>query len=166
MFDRLRERQGIPEGIRSLASERKYGLALQRLCEPGSDLQGSRWLQGLECPGGEELALQHLCRATGFLPDIRADLERELFFRDQDLFRQQLDLIFLDTTSTYVFREEETEVCRRGYSRDRRPELLQLALCVAVHSQGWPVAREICRPGSHSIGSLPNGGNGFASVGW
>ena len=36
-------------------------------------------------------------RATGFLHDIRHELERELFFRDLNLFNQQLDLIFLDT---------------------------------------------------------------------
>jgi hypothetical protein len=60
VFDRLWEQQGLPDLIRSLASGRKFhfdleraafGLALQRLCEPGSDLQGSQWLQTVACPG-------------------------------------------------------------------------------------------------------------------
>jgi len=138
--------------IQSLASERRFGfdveravfaLALQRLCEPGSDLQGSRWLQTVECQGFDRLQLQHLYRATGFLHDVRHELERELFFRDLNLFNQQLDLIFLDTTSTYIYRDEETPYRRRGYSRDRRADLPQMVICVAVNAQGWPVAWEI-----------------------
>ena len=95
VFGRLWDQQGLPGIIQSLASERKFGfdvkravfaLALQRLCEPGSDLQGSRWLQTVECQGFDRLQLQHLYRATGFLHDIRHELERELFFRDLNLF--------------------------------------------------------------------------------
>jgi hypothetical protein len=152
VFSRLWQRQGLADVIISLADGRKFrfdleraifALALQRLCEPGSDLQGSRWLQTVECSGLEELALQHLYRATGFLHDVRGDLERELFFRDRDLFSQQLDVIFLDTTSTYVYRNEETDYRKRGFSRDRRPDLPQFILCVAINGQGWPVAWEI-----------------------
>lgn len=77
-----------------------FALALQRLCEPDSDLQGNHWLNSVECPGFEQLQLQHLYRATGFLHDVRHDLERELFFRDLNLFNQQLNLVFVDTTST------------------------------------------------------------------
>jgi hypothetical protein len=152
VFGKLWERQRLPGVIHPLAAGRRFGfdierttfaLALQRLCEPGSDLQGSQWLKTVECPGFEELALQHLYRTTTFLHEVRSELERELFFRDRDLFSQQLDLLFLDTTSTYVYRDEETEYRKRGYSRDRRPELPQFVLCVAVDAHGWPVAWEV-----------------------
>jgi len=152
VFSRLWEQQRLQQIITSLASARRFhfdmeraifALALQRLCEPGSDLQGSGWLQTVECAGFEELALQHFYRATGFLHDVRHNLERELFFQDRDLFSQQLDLIFLDTTSTYVYRDEETHYRKRGYSRDRRPDLPQFVLCVAVNTHGWPVSWEI-----------------------
>jgi hypothetical protein len=152
VFGKLWERQRLPEVIHPLAAGRRFGfaiertsfaLALQRLCEPGSDLQGSQWLKTVECPGFEELALQHLYRTTNFLHEVRSELERELFFRDRDLFSQQLDLVFLDTTSTYVYRDEETEYRKRGYSRDRRPELPQFVLGVAVDAHGWPVAWEV-----------------------
>jgi arginine repressor len=152
IFDRLWQQQGLPELIRSLASGRKFhfdleravfALSLQRLCEPGSDLQGSQWLQTMECPGFDKLELQHLYRTNGFLHDIRHDLEEQLYFRDLNLFNQQLDLIFLDTTSTYVYRDEESEYRKRGYSRDRRGDLPQFVLCVAVNAEGWPVAWEV-----------------------
>ena len=152
VFERLWQKQHIPEILARLSAERKFqfdieravfALALQRLCQPGSDLQGSQWLKRVECPGFDGLELQHLYRTTGFLHEIRYPLEQKLFLQDRDLFSQQLDLVFLDTTSTYVYRQEETTYRKRGYSKDRRPDLVQFVLCVAVDDKGWPVAWEI-----------------------
>jgi hypothetical protein len=152
VFGRLWERQGLPEILEKLALGRRFGfdleravfaLALQRLCAPGSDLQGSGWVQTVAAPGFEALGLQHFYRATGFLAEVRHDLETALFRRDRHLFNRSLDLVFIDTTSLYCYRDEETPLRRRGYSRDRRPELPQLVLCVAVDGQGWPMAWEV-----------------------
>jgi transposase len=118
-------------------------MALQRLCCPGSDLQGSEWIRTVEGSGFEAIELQHLYRTTGFLAEVRDDLERELFDRDRDLFTQSLDLVFIDTTSIYVYRTEETDWRLRGYSRDHRPDLPQMVLAVAVDRQGWPVSWEV-----------------------
>ena len=152
VFGRLWERQGLPEVLKKLTQGRKFefdleraafALALQRLCAPGSDLQGSGWVQTVEAPGLEGLALQHFYRTTAWLGQVRQDLEGALFHRDRNLFNQTLDLVFIDTTSLYCYRDTETELRRRGYSRDRRPELPQLVLCVAVDGQGWPMAWEV-----------------------
>jgi hypothetical protein len=150
VFGRLWERQGMPEVLGRLAEGRKFrfdpervafALALQRLCEPGSDLQGSEWVRDQE--GLPEIELHQMYRTAGWLYEVREPLERELFFRDRDLFTQELDLVFLDTTSTYVYRDEETKFFLRGYSRDHRPDLPQVMLCVAVDRRGWPVAWEM-----------------------
>jgi hypothetical protein len=152
VFGRLWKHQGLAEILKPLAAGRRFGfdpervsfaLALQRLCEPGSDLQGSQWLEAVEGPGLEGIALHQMYRTVAWLAEVRERLERELFFRDRDLFTQELDLVFLDTTSTYVYRAEETEWTKRGYSRDHRPDLPQMVLCVAVDRRGWPVAWEI-----------------------
>jgi hypothetical protein len=152
VFGRLWEKQGIPPLLGALAADRRFqfdpervafALALQRLCRPGSDLNGSGWLKTVEAPGCERIQLQHMYRAVRWLAEIREELERELFFRDRDLFTQDLDLVFLDTTSTYLYRGEETEYARRGYSRDHRPDLPQMVLCVAVDRRSWPIAWEI-----------------------
>ena len=152
IFDRLWHKQGLSDLMHRLSAERRFqydveraafALSLQRLCEPGSDLQGSHWLKTVECEGLESLDLQHLYRTVGFLHDVRAELEKELFLRDRDLFSQKLDLLFLDTTSTYVYGQKETEFRKRGYSRDHRGDLLQYVLCVAVDAKGWPVTWEI-----------------------
>lgn len=152
VFRRLWEEQGLSEIIRALARGRKFGfdvesvvfaMALQRLCAPGSDLQGSGWVETVEAPGFSSIALQHLYRANGFLAEVREELEKALFARDRDLFSQTLDLVFLDTTSVYVYRSEESEWRRRGFSRDRRADLPQLVLAVAVDRKGWPVSWEV-----------------------
>jgi hypothetical protein len=152
VFGRLWETQGLPALLADLARERKFqfdieracfALALQRLCAPGSDLAGSRWIETVQAEGFDRLALQHFYRTTGFLYDVRLELEQRLFLRDRDLFTQSLDLDFLDTTSVYVYRDTETEWRKRGYSRDRRGDLPQLVLCVVVDANSWPIAWEV-----------------------
>jgi hypothetical protein len=153
VFGRLWAQQGLPEILARLADGRRFSfdleracfaLTLQRLCAPGSDLQGAGWLRTIECPGLAALELQHLYRAVGgFLAPGRADLERELFFRDRDLFSQTLDLVFIDTTSTFVWRPDESDLRRRGYSRDRRPDQPQVIICLAVDRHGWPIAWDL-----------------------
>jgi DDE family transposase len=161
VFGRLWETQGLPEVLQARARGRRFefdveragfALALQRLCAPGSDRQGAAWLRTVECPGFEALELHHLYRAVGWLAEVRPELETDLFWRDRDLFSPSLDLVFIDTTSTYIYRTEETPLRRRGYSRDRRPDLPQVVLCVAVDRQGWPVAWDIL-PGN--TGDIP-----------
>jgi hypothetical protein len=152
VFGRLWETQGLPDLLDKILDSRRFefdvervafAMALQRLCRPGSDLQGSQWIRAVEAPGMEELSLHHFYRTAGFLSSVRARLERDLFFRDRDLFSQSLDLVFIDTTSTYVYADVPTPLKRWGYSRDRRGDLLQVVLCVVVDGQGWPIAWEI-----------------------
>jgi Transposase DDE domain len=152
VFGRLWERQGLPEVLGRLAEGRKFefdpervafALALQRLVAPGSDLQGAAWAQTVEAPRFEELALHHFYRTLPWLAASRQELEQALFFRDRDLFSAELDLVFVDTTSVYLYRDGESDLARHGYSRDRRPDLPQIVLCVAVDGQGWPVAWDV-----------------------
>jgi transposase len=89
------------------------------------------------------LALQHFYRTVAFLAGVRQELESKLFTRDLNLFNQTLDVVCIDTTSLYMYRDSETEWRKRGYSRDHRPDLPQWVLCVAVKASGWPIAWEI-----------------------
>jgi hypothetical protein len=152
VFGRLWERQGLPALIKRLSRGRRFGfdveravfaMALQRLCAPGSDLQGAEWIGTVEAPGLEALALQHFYRTCAFLAGVRDELEVELFAQDRDLFSQTLDLVFIDTTSVYVYSDGETDWRKRGYSRDRRGDLPQYVLGVAVDRRGWPIAWQV-----------------------
>jgi len=158
VFGRLWERQGLPAILHRLAEGRKFGfdieraafaMALQRLCSPGSDLAGEGWVGKVEAPGLAGLTHRQFYTTCAFLSEQRGKLEEELFFRDRDLFSDGLDLVFIDTTSTYVYRDEETAWRKRGYSRDHRPDLPQFTIAIAVDRRGWPVAWEVF-PGSTS----------------
>jgi hypothetical protein len=163
VFGRLWERQGLPEILDRRAEGRRFGfdpervafaLALQRLCAPGSDLQGAAWAQTVEAPGFDGLALHHFYRTVPWLAAIRHELEQDLFLQHRDLFSTELDLVFVDTTSVYLYRDGESELVRRGYSRDRRPDLPQLMLSVAVDSQGWPVAFDVLPGNTADVDAL------------
>jgi hypothetical protein len=163
VFGRLWERQGLPEILDRLAEGRRFGfepervafaLALQRLCAPGSDLQGAAWAQTVEAPGFDDLALHHFYRTLPWLAAIRHALEQDLFLQNRDLFSAELDLVFIDTTSVYCYREGESALIRHGYSRDRRPDLPQLVLCVAVDGQGWPVAFDVLPGNTADVDAL------------
>ena len=154
VFGRLWEQQGLPGILERLSAHRKFGfdvvrvvfaLALQRLVAPGSDRQGAGWLETIEAPGIETIRLHQMYRTVAALAEMRANLERELFLADRDLFSGGLDLVCIDTTSTYVYREYEHDgtLRRRGYSRDKRPDLLQFVVCLAVDRRGWPVAWDV-----------------------
>ncbi len=153
VFGRLWERQHVPEVLAALAEGRRFGFelervafaqALQRLCCPGSDLQGSAWVRTVEAPGFDALDLQHFYRTAAWLYAVREALSGELFVRDRDLFsREELDLLLVDTTSVYVYRDTPTPWRRRGYSRDRHGELPQFVVAVAADAEGWPVAWEV-----------------------
>ena len=87
IFSRLWENQGLPEILCHLARDRKFGfepgrvafaLALQRLCCPGSDLQGSEWVRTVQAEGFEQIALQHLYRTSRFLAEIRDELKMKV----------------------------------------------------------------------------------------
>src|SRR6267378_2920602 len=73
VFGRLWERQGLPAELHRLSEDRRFRfdvervtMALQRLCCPGSDLQGSSWVKTVEAPGFERIELQHFYRMCGF----------------------------------------------------------------------------------------------------
>src|SRR5918994_2150548 len=120
----------------------------------GSDLQGAAWAATVEAPGFDDLALHHFYRTLPWLAAIRHALERDLFFQNRDLFSAELDLVFVDTTSVYLYREGESALIRHGYSRDRRPELPQLVLAVAVDGQGWPVAFDVLPGNTADVDAL------------
>jgi hypothetical protein len=163
VFGRLWQEQGLPAILDRLAAGRRFGfdvervafaLALQRLCAPGSDLQGSAWAHTIEAPGFGDLALHHFYRTLPWLAAIRHELEQDLLFQHRDLFSAELDLVFVDTTSVYLYRDGASALIRHGYSRDRRPDLPQLMLCVAVDGQGWPVACDVLPGNTADVAAL------------
>ena len=69
------------------------------------------------------------------------ELQREIYHRVADLLNLEVDLLFFDTTSTYMEIEEEDEEGLRGYghSKDRRTDLPQVVIGLVVTKEGIPV---------------------------
>ncbi|PIQ82010.1 MAG: transposase, partial [Candidatus Omnitrophica bacterium CG11_big_fil_rev_8_21_14_0_20_64_10] len=60
-----------------------------------------------------------------------------------DLFNQDLDLVFFDTTSTYFEGQAWEGWAKLGKSKDHKPDHLQLVLGVVMRRDGLPIACEI-----------------------
>jgi transposase len=61
-----------------------------------------------------------------------------------DLFHADFEVLLYDLTSTYFEGEmEQNPKARRGYSRDKRPDCLQLVIALVVTPDGFPLAYEV-----------------------
>ena len=61
-----------------------------------------------------------------------------------DLFQADFEVLLYDLTSTYFEGEmEQNPKARRGYSRDGRPDCLQLVIALVVTTDGFPLAYEV-----------------------
>lgn len=58
-----------------------------------------------------------------------------------------LDLVFFDTTSIYFEGKGGDSLGRRGFSKDPRPDLLQMVLGAVIDDKGQPICCEM-RPGN------------------
>ena len=64
--------------------------------------------------------------------------------RWSDLFGAECQILLYDLTSTYFEGEAaEVESAARGYSRDHRPDTLQVLVALVVTPEGFPVAYEV-----------------------
>ena len=71
-------------------------------------------------------------------------LEQHLAQKWRDLFGTTFDILLYDLTSTY-FEGQAPEVssAKRGYSRDHRPDCLQVVLALVVTPEGFPLTYEV-----------------------
>jgi transposase len=152
VFDRLWEELGLRGLLGDLAQRKRFDFdwermvfaqALQRLLEPGSDLAGSKWIDTVHEAGFDKLRLPHFYRSLGFLWKKKEEIEEALYRRELDLFNQDLDLVFFDTTSTYFEGKSLAGWAKLGKSKDHRPDHLQLVVGVVMRRDGFPVACEI-----------------------
>src|SRR5438093_4719376 len=66
--------------------------------------------------------------------------------RWQDLFGAKFDVLLYDLTSTYFESappEDEKDKRRYGYSRDKRPDCVQVVIALIVTPEGFPLAYEV-----------------------
>jgi transposase len=125
-------------------------LVVNRLLAPGSEFQVHRQWFDQTAMGdllGTDFAVaekDRLYRCLDRLLEHRQELFQHLRQRWQDLFVTQFDVLFYDLTSTY-FEGEAKEIpkAKRGYSRDHRPDCLQVVIALVITPEGFPLAYEV-----------------------
>ena len=147
--DFWRERLGVSrEGTDWL--EVLKTLVSYRLLDPGSEWRLHReWYQhsamaDLLGRGGEAIELQSLYRCQDKLLAHKEDLFGFLQGRWQDLFQAGFEVLLYDLTSTYFECDPPESGKRRfGYSRDKRPDCVQVIIALVVTPEGLPLAYEV-----------------------
>ncbi len=133
-------------------------LVIYRLLDPGSEWRLHRqwWastaLDELLGLPWEVLDKDCLYRCLDQLLQHREPLFKHLRGRWQDLFGAKFDVLLYDLSSTYCESDPpfpEGDKRRFGYSRDKRPDCVQVILALIVTPEGYPLAYEVL-PGNTS----------------
>jgi len=125
-------------------------LVLARLCEPSSELHiAEDWyrrtaLEDLLALPASLVNDDRLYRALDRLLPHKPALEQHLVARLGELFTLDYDLLLYDVTSTYFEGQAlANPLAQRGYSRDHRPDCLQVCLALVVTREGMPLGYEL-----------------------
>jgi len=125
-------------------------LSIARLCEPSSELHiEATWyprtaLDDLLGVPAEKVYTDRLYAAMDAVLPCKEAIEKHLKDRLGDLFDLEYDLLLYDVTSTYFEGEcSANGLAKRGYSRDNRPDCLQVCIGLVVTNDGIPLGYEV-----------------------
>jgi transposase len=127
-------------------------LCCYRLIDPGSEWRLHRqWFEQSAMGDllGEDYGLVEknaLYRTLDKLLRHKLALFSHLQERWRDLFGAKFDVLLYDLTSTYFEStppENETDKRRFGYSRDKRPDCVQVVIALIVTPEGFPLVYEV-----------------------
>ena len=131
-------------------------LTIARFCEPQSELHiESTWYRGtaLEDLLGvspEKVHTDRLYEGLDRLLPHKPATEKHLKDRLGDLFDLNYDLLLYDVTSTYFEGQGKSNpLAKRGYSRDSRPDCLQVCIGLVVTEDGIPLGYEVFAGNRH-----------------
>src|ERR1700680_101169 len=133
-------------------------LVCYRLIDPGSEWRLHRQWFEQSAMGDlldEDFSLVEKNALYRCLDKVTKQKERlfgHLCQRWQDLFGARFEVLPYDLTSTYFESDppfEETDKRRFGYSRDKRPDCVQVVIGLIITPEGFPLAYEVL-PGNTS----------------
>ena len=131
-------------------------LAASRLIEPSSELAIEEHyyprtaLDDIVGVPAEKVNKDRLYRGLDHLLPHKELCEKHLKAQMGQLFREPFDILLYDLTSTYFEGlAASNPAAQRGYSRDHRPDCLQLVIGLVVTKSGLPIGYEVF-PGNRS----------------
>ncbi len=123
---------------------------LARLCAPSSELAiAERWcdktiLKDILGISVEKINDDRLYRTLEHIINHKDDACKHLQDRYRDLFGTEFEFLLYDVTSTYFEGlAKKNQKAQRGYSRDHRPDCLQVCIGLVVSKEGLPVGYEV-----------------------
>src|ERR1051326_5937772 len=143
--------QRLPEGREMVSWEKVLRLlVVNRLLDPGSEFRVHRqWylnsaMDEVIGNGFEGAEKDRLYRCLDRVLEHKQELFAYLKQKWADLFGADFEVLLYDLTSTYFEGEmEQNPKARRGYSRDGRPDCVQLVIALVVTPDGFPLAYEV-----------------------
>lgn len=156
LLDGLWRRLGIDATLARLLAGRRldpraervlFALVCNRALEPLSKLAATQWVaERVAILGLAEVDDDSCYRAMDFLLAVEPALAEAVYWATADLLNLEVDLLLLDTTSTYFEIDEpdadgEGEAGFRclGKSKDHRDDLPQVVIGLAVTRTGIPI---------------------------
>ena len=141
----------LPEGRETVSWEKVLRLlVVNRLLEPGSEFRVHRhWFveSAMDALLETDFAVadkDRLYRCLDRVLEHKQDLFVWLKQKWAELFHADFEVLLYDLTSTYFEGEmEENPKAKRGYSRDSRPDCLQVVIALIVTPDGFPLAYEV-----------------------
>jgi transposase len=156
--------QRLPEAREAVSWEKVLRLlVVNRLLDPGSEYHVHRqWfvdsaMDELLETGFAVAEKDRLYRCLDRLLEHKGELFIWLKQKWADLFGADFDVLLYDLTSTYFEGEmEQNPKAKRGYSRDKRPDCLQLVIALVVTPDGFPLAYEVMNGNTSDRTTLPD----------
>jgi transposase len=155
--------QRLPEGREAVSWAKVLQLEVVNcLLDPGSDFRLHR--QWYVDTAMDELletdfavaAKDRLYRCLDRVLPHKQELFGWLKQKWADLFHSDFEVLLYDLTSTYFEGEmEQNPKAKRGYSRDKRPDCLQLVIALVVTTDGLPLAYEVMKGNTSDRTTLP-----------
>jgi len=143
--------QRLPDGREAVSWEKVLQLlVVNRWIDPGSEWRVHRqWFLGSAMDEllGVDFAVAEKDRLYRCLDRI-LEHKQELFVwlkqKWADLFHADFEVLLYDLTSTYFEGAmEENPKAKHGYSRDGRPDCLQVVIALVITPDGFPLAYEV-----------------------
>jgi transposase len=141
----------LPEGREAISWEKVLRLlVINRLLDPGSEFRLHRhWYieSAMDQLLTTDFAVAEKDRLYRCLDRV-LEHKQELFVwlkqKWADLFQAEFEVLLYDLTSTYFEGDmEENPKAKRGYSRDSRPDCLQVVIALVITPDGFPLAYEV-----------------------
>jgi transposase len=125
-------------------------LTIARFCQPSSELHiETTWYRGTALDDllgvtPEKVHTDRLYAGLDQLLPHKEAIEKHLKQRLGDLFDLEYELLLYDVTSTYFEGQcRANPMAKRGYSRDKRPDCLQVCIALVVTTDGIPLGYEV-----------------------